>query len=79
VKSGRSCLHVEMYTASDMRIEGIAQICAQSRQRFISDYADLLDAVVLLKRWTRKYPDTDLGLKTVDWLKRRDFKSSILR
>ena len=40
---------------------------------------DLLDAVQLLKRWTRKHPDTDLGLKTLDWLKRRNFRGSILR
>jgi hypothetical protein len=44
-----------------------------------SDHMDLLDAVALLKRWTRKHPDTDLGLKTLDWLKRRNFRGSILR
>lgn len=44
-----------------------------------TDHADLLDAVQLLKRWTRKHPDTDLGLKTLDWLKRRNFRGSILR
>jgi hypothetical protein len=45
----------------------------------LSDHADLLDAVTLLKRWTRKHPDTDLGLKTLDWLKRRNFRGNILR
>jgi hypothetical protein len=45
----------------------------------ISDHADLLDAVQLLKRWVHKHPDTDLGLKTLDWLKRRQLQGSILR
>jgi hypothetical protein len=45
----------------------------------ISDHADLLDAVQLLKRWVHKHPDTDLGLKTLDWLKRRQLQGTILR
>ena len=45
----------------------------------INDYADLLDAVQLLKRWTHKYPDTDLGIKTIDWLRRKQLQGTILR
>lgn len=45
----------------------------------IADYADLLDAAMLLRRWVQKYPDTDLGLKTLAWLARKDLRGSILR
>lgn len=64
----------------DTNVESDGRTQAEERSSDpFTDHADLLDAVALLKRWTRKHPDTDLGLKTLDWLKRRNFRSSILR
>ena len=83
------CTHDELKWGRKKEIIGGREItvCGRCREEVteqrssdpFTDHADLLDAVQLLKRWTRKHPDTDLGLKTLDWLKRRNFRGSILR
>jgi hypothetical protein len=85
----KPCSHDELKWGRKLEVIGGREItvCGRCREEITvdrssdayNDHADMLDAVALLKRWTRKYPDTDLGLKTLDWLKRRNFRPEILR
>lgn len=84
------CTHDELKWGRKKEVIGGQEItvCGRCREEMpplerssdpYNDHADLLDAVQLLKRWVHKHPDTDLGLKTLDWLKRRQLQGSILK